>query len=178
MFVYGTYPVVSTEILFDVLKKRSSDPLVQVVSIAIDPSTNSVVAYGVNKIISAFEKSSKALAELAIDKNPAKKFLVRHAEADLIEKMTETMNIHKYQFIVSIQPCMACMSKLLDKNINSIGYIKENRHQDEQELMKPFLSNIQYGKIEHKMVCVPPWIVTEAELEQAIRNSRTMQENG
>jgi deoxycytidylate deaminase len=178
MFVYGTFPVVSTEILFDVLKKRSSDPLVQVVAIAVDASTNSVISYGVNKIISALEKNSRALAELAIDKNPAKKFLIRHAEADLIEKMTQTMNIDKYQFIVSVQPCMACMTKLLDKNINSIGYIKENRHQDEQEIMKPFLSNIQYGKIEHKMVCVPPWIVTEAELEQAVRNRQTLQENG
>jgi deoxycytidylate deaminase len=177
MFVYGTYPVVSTDILFEILKKHSSDPLVQVVAIAIDPSTNSVVAFGVNKIITHFQKNPRVLAELAIDKNPAKKFLVRHAETDLIEKMRQTINIDKYEFIMSVQPCMACMSKLLDKNINSISYIKENRHQDEQELMKPFLSNIQYGKIEHKMVCVPPWIVTEAELEETIRNRRTLQEN-
>lgn len=178
MFVYGTYPVVSTDVLFKALKKHSSDPLVQVVAIAVDSSTNSVVAFGVNKIISAFEKNAKAVAELCIDKNPAKKFLVRHAEADLVHKLVENIEIHKYEFIISVQPCMACMSTLLDKNVNHISFVKENRHQEEQDLMRPFLTNIRYGKIEHKMVCVPPWIATEAELEEVIKNNRTLQENG
>jgi len=71
---------------------------------------------------------------------------------------------------------MACLSRMLDKNIINISYLKENRHQDEQELLKPFLKQINYGKIQHKMVCVPPWIATEGELEEAVRNLRTMQE--
>lgn len=176
MFIYGTYPVVSTEILFEALKKRSDDPLIQVIAIAIDNSTNSVVAFGVNKLIRFFASNSAVKAEMAIDKNPVKKFLVRHAEVDLIEKMNEHLNREKYEYIISVQPCMACLSKMLDKNISNISYLKENRHQEEQELMKPFLRQINYGKIEHKMVCVPPWIVTEGQLEEAARNLRTMQE--
>lgn len=175
MFIYGTYPVVSTEVLFEVLKKRSDDPLVQVTAIAIDNSTNSVIAFGVNKLISFFASNSFAQSQMKIDKNPAKKFLVRHAEIDLIQKMTEFPHQHQYEFMVSVQPCMACLSRILDKNIINISYLKENRHQDEQELIKPFLKQINYGKIQHKMVCVPPWIATEGELEEAARNLRAMQ---
>lgn len=176
MFIYGTYPVVSTEILFEALKKHSDDPLTQVIAIAIDNSTNSVVAFGVNKLISFFATNSAVKIEMAIDKNPAKKFLVRHAEVDLIDKMNEFLHRDKYEYMVSVQPCMACLSKFLDKNIRNISYLKENRHQEEQELIKPFLKQINYAKIEHKMVCVPPWIATEGQLEEAARNLRTMQE--
>lgn len=171
MFVYGTYPVVSTELLFEALKKRSDDPLVQVVAIALDNDTNTVIAYGVNKIINLFAASGFAKTEMAIDKNPTKKFLVRHAEIDLLDKLTEHIYSAKYEFIVSVQPCMSCLSRLFDKSITNIKYIKENRHQEEQALIQPFLKNINYGKIEHKMVCVPPWIASEAELEEALRNN-------
>jgi len=176
MFVYGSYPVVNTEVLFEALKKRSDDPLVQVVAIAIDNSTNSVIAFGVNKLINFFASNNFAKNEISIDKNPSKKFLIRHAEIDLIDKMNEFPHRHQYEFLVSVQPCMACLSRMLDKNIINISYLKENRHQDEQELLKPFLKQINYGKIQHKMVCVPPWIATEGELEEAVRNLRTMQE--
>lgn len=176
MFVYGTYPVVSTEHLFEALKKRSDDPLVQVVAIAIDNDTNTVIAYGVNKIINLFANNNFAKSEMSVDKNPTKKFLVRHAEVDLLDKLTEHIHSTKYEFVVSVQPCMSCLSRMFDKCITNIKYLKENRHQDEQQLMAPFLKNINYGMIEHKMVCVPPWIATEAELEEAARNNRTMQE--
>lgn len=174
MFIYGTYPVVSTEIVFEALKKHSDDPLVQIGVIALDPETNTVVAYGVNKIINFLSHNAAAEREMAIDKNPVKKFLVRHAEIDLLEKIKEHRDLSRYEFIVNVQPCMACLSSLLDKRITNIKYIKENRHQDEQEMIKPFLKNINYGKIEHKMVCIPPWLLTEAELEEVIRNNRAM----
>lgn len=175
MFVYGTYPVVSTEVLFEVLKRYSDDPLVQVIAIALDNDTNTVVAFGVNKLVNFFGKNNFAIEEMTKDKNPMKKFLVRHAEFDLIDKLSEHKNSSQYEYIISVQPCMSCLSRLLDKKMLNIKYLTENRHQDEQELIKPFMKNINYGKISHKMVCVPPWIAKEAELEEAARNIRTLQ---
>lgn len=171
-FVYANFPLVNTEHIIRALSKHSEDPLCQVVCLAYDKETMTVLGYGVNKIISSHSNTSMGKATVATDKHPAKKFLMRHAEQDWLLKAAGMTKESKERtgIYMSLQPCMNCLSSLLDAGFTDIQWAEPNRHQEEQQLIKPFISSeIKYNELKSGlMLQVPSWIVSEYELRQDI----------
>lgn len=173
MLVYANYPVAHTSIIFEALAKKSEDPLKQVVCIAFDKRTNMVHSYGVNRIIGPLRLNSDALKAVKTDKHPAKKFLMIHAEIDMLEKIKHTHAEHKkhLRIYVSTQPCMNCLNQIIDAGFTDVQWLDDNRHQDEQKLIASFMKVIKYEKnTEGYMLQTPPWVVEELEIEKIARD--------
>lgn len=175
MFVYGKHPIIHTDEIFKVLSKKSDDPLKQVVALAYDKRTNSVLAYGVNQILNAFKHQTSAKAVVNTEHHEAKKFLVVHAEENLVRKTRNLTSdqIKNTAILVSTQPCMNCVKVLLEAGFKDVQWQVENRHQEEQELMSPFISVIKYQQNKQGVhLQVPPWLCKESEIAETVRASR------
>lgn len=169
MLVYGNFPVVKTDVVIKTLSLESEDPVRPVVCIAYDLQENMITAYGVNKMIPLFSKNSRAREVVGTPLDPAKKFLMIHSEMDLLEKMKDCHAdlIKKTGIFLSLQPCMECLKALLARGFVDIQWKEDNRHQDEQELMRPFLHIIRYKKnAEGLHLQVPSWIASPYELKR------------
>jgi deoxycytidylate deaminase len=175
MLVYANQPIVSVETVVEALKKHSDDPVKQVVALAIDVETNTLMYFGVNRLVKGFAKQTDALSAMKTPLHPAKKLLVRHAETDLLRALRQSPEHVKARtaIVCSLQPCMNCVSSLMEEPFVSISWLEYNRHQEEQEVMKPFMYKERYflGSPE-QMIQVPKWIATTDELEEAGRRLR------
>lgn len=173
MLIYANHPAVHTSVIFEALSEKSEDPLKQVVCIAFDKRTNMVHSFGINRIIKPLRSNSDTLSTVRTDKHPAKKFLMVHAEIDLLTKLRELPReyIQHLGIYVSLQPCMNCLNQIIDSGFTDVQWIEDNRHQDEQELIAPYMSVIKYEKnAEGFTLQVPPWIVERNKIEEIIRN--------
>lgn len=166
MLVYANSPVIHTDKIIEILSRESEDPLTQVVCLAFDKETNTLTGYGTNKILKPYSKNASAIKEVATPLSPIKKFLMVHAEADFLSKQKNSMEhvIARTGLFLSLQPCMNCLSRLLEAGYTDIQWAQDNRHQEEQELMKPFLGIIKYSKnVDGLHLQVPSWILKENE---------------
>jgi deoxycytidylate deaminase len=166
VLVYANFPVVHTDKIFEALSRYSGDPVTQVVAIAYDTETSIVSAYGVNRPVHGLEKIGAAT--IATPLADAKKFLMVHAEIDLLKKLKDIPPHRKETtaIILSLQPCMNCLASLIDNGFTKIFWKTENRHQHEQTLIAPFIPyNVEYKKLpEGLFLQIPKWICPENEL--------------
>lgn len=169
MFVYGNFPVVNTDVLIRTLSVHSEDPIRKVVCIAYDKETKLVTAFGVNKVVHHLKHHSQVRVAVGTPEHPAKKFLMIHSEMDLIKKMSDSPShvIQNTGIFLSLQPCMDCLKSLIHAGFTTIEWKEDNRHQHEQEIMKPFLNIMKYRKNEEGLFLqVPTWIANEQELNK------------
>jgi len=167
MLVYATHPIIHTSQIISALARESHDPITQVVCLAFDKETNTLTGYGVNKILKPFQNHMSAKKLVSTPLEPAKKFLMVHAETDFLNKNRNTMPhvIQRTSIYMSLQPCMSCLAGLLQAGYTDIQWAADNRHQEEQTLMSPFLSIIEYRKnAEGLHLQVPSWILKANEL--------------
>lgn len=181
MFIYGKFPIVSTESLTKAFSKYSDDPLTQVVAIAYDSMSNMVIAYGVNKLIKPLQNTHAAQRMISEEKHPAKKFLMNHAEIDLLNKLKTTLEKDRknIKIYVNLQPCMECTKAMAEFGIKHIEWFSDNRHQEEQALMSDFIGYCfeRYAKNSAGlMLQIPQWIMSENELKEAGRDTRSSED--
>lgn len=147
--------------LFEMYSVYSEDPLVQVICIPYNVNTNEIftAAVGGNHV----EKFAKELAwkehidrKMITDKDPMKKLIVKHAEEDTIECLKgfhRPFKMSDVAVICSLQPCMSCFRALMNAGIKKIYWVNDNRHQDEQVIIRDFLNllknkdEIDYRKV-------------------------------
>lgn len=166
MSIYANHVIAHTDEIIKSLARKSGDPLTQVVCIAYDVESRIVTGYGVNRVIKGLEKNHGVKETIATPQHDAKKFLMVHAEADFLKKsynivpwMRERTGIY-----MSLQPCMNCVNQLLDAGYNRVQWKTDNRHQEEQALMKPYLG----GMLEYKQnseglhLQFPAWIENDS----------------
>jgi len=162
MRIYGTYPVLHTSEIFAALEEKSQDPIKPVVCLAWDKRDNAVIGYGVNKVIKPLLGHRGALQTVATDLHPDKKFLMVHAEIDWLLSIGQgpADRMDHIALYTSVQPCMECMKMLLNAGVQHVEWLTDNRHQDEQAIIKKYVGNILYKQnSEGLMLSAPHWIV-------------------
>lgn len=143
--------------MFSKIKALSGDPNKPVQAYAFYPNTlksgkevYNIIAWGYNDIIfNIKEEYEEEIREEIFAKpiHPAKNVFMKHAEIDMLESLqeaikerSEEVDIDKIIVICSLQPCMDCIKCLVDFGIKHLGYLEENRHQDQQEAIKPYIN--------------------------------------
>lgn len=159
------YKTMHTTEIIAAFAKESDDPLKQVVCIVYDAQTLVVTTYGTNKLVKPLATNSRALTDVSKPQHEGKKFIMLHAEMDALFKMIGSGSIHN-QFqgkaiYMSLQPCADCLKNLVHFGATHIEWLEDNRHQAEQDIIKPYLGILKtYKKNANGLILsVGPWLI-------------------
>lgn len=140
------FPLAHTDKIIAEAERGSSDPITKVVCLAYDVRQNRLVGIGNNTILPHFKNNPGAKAAIQTPCHPDKKFLMKHAEIDLLQQLASILpdNRKHLRIYSSLQPCMNCVQALLDFGIQHIEWKENNRHQHEQEIIQKYINTKIY----------------------------------